>query len=94
MPGTDASNDFNALKKDIEQLRTDLAHTVETLKTIGAEKGQAGVERMRAAGRDAAAQAKAFQETTEKYIEARPLSSVLAAFGTGFVVGMLLDRRH
>jgi len=40
------------------------------------------------------ARAEDVYETFGKEVEERPLTSVLTAFGVGFVVGMLLDHRH
>ncbi len=39
-------------------------------------------------------QPKVASENVEKYIEERPLTSALVAFGSGLVIGMLLSNRR
>ena len=39
-------------------------------------------------------QTKIAGESVEKYIEERPLTSALVAFGSGFVIGMLLSNKR
>ncbi|KPJ95903.1 MAG: hypothetical protein AMJ55_02890 [Gammaproteobacteria bacterium SG8_15] len=98
MANEDISNELKKLKADIADLRSDVASLVKTLKDAGVEQGQEAYdrayERARQTGEAVRARAEDVYETFGKEVEERPLTSVLTAFGVGFVVGMLLDHRH
>jgi ElaB/YqjD/DUF883 family membrane-anchored ribosome-binding protein len=79
-------------------LREDMASLIRTLKDTGIEQGRQAydqayenVQRASESVRDRAGEA---YSTFGKEVEEHPLTSVLAAFGTGFVIGMLLDGRR
>jgi ElaB/YqjD/DUF883 family membrane-anchored ribosome-binding protein len=90
----DISKDIDQLKKDLAGLRADLGTLMAGVKELGLEQGRSAYERVRESGERARSQAQATQENVEHYIEERPLTSVLVAFGTGFVIGMLLGHRR
>lgn len=98
MANEDISNELKKLKSDIADLRSDVASLVRTLKDAGLEQGQQAYdqayERARQAGESVRARAEDAYDAFGKEVESRPLTSVLTAFGVGFVVGMLLDHRH
>ncbi|MGD8569306.1 MAG: DUF883 domain-containing protein [Gammaproteobacteria bacterium] len=98
MATEDISSEVKKLKADISELRGDLASLVKTLKDAGINQGQQAYdrayERARQAGESARARAEDAYETFGREVESRPLTSVLTAFGVGFAVGILLDRRH
>lgn len=90
-----ASEEITAeLKRDLATLRTDLGVLMAAVKDLGVQQGRDVVGRVRQTGERAAVQAKAAQESVETYIEAKPLSSVLMAFGTGFAIGSLIGNRR
>jgi ElaB/YqjD/DUF883 family membrane-anchored ribosome-binding protein len=97
-----ASNNIDAeisqLKSDVANLRKDMSELVDALKDAGTEKGHEYYDRAyqqaQNAGEYARERAAEAYGTFGKEVEERPLTSVLTAFGTGFVVGLLLDRRH
>jgi ElaB/YqjD/DUF883 family membrane-anchored ribosome-binding protein len=98
MENEEISKEMDQVKADITKLRGDMASLLETLKNSGVEQGREyydrAYERARRTGetvRDRAGEAYA---AIGKEIEEYPLTSVLAAFVTGFVVGMVLDRRR
>jgi len=99
MATEDISNEVKKLKADIADLRDDVASLVNTLKAAGLEQGQQAYEevyeRARQAGESVRVRAEDAYDAFGKEVESRPLTSVLTAFGVGFVVGMVLDhRRH
>jgi ElaB/YqjD/DUF883 family membrane-anchored ribosome-binding protein len=98
MATDEINKELNQLKSDIADLREDMASLVKALKDAGIDQGRQAYdrayERARRAGESVRERADEAYGAFGKEVEERPLTSVLAAFGTGFVVGMLLDRRH
>lgn len=88
------SKDMDQLKKDLASLRADIGSLMTAVKERGVEQGQSAFEWVRGTGERARDQAKATEERVEQYIEGRPLTSTLVAFGSGFVIGMLLGHRR
>lgn len=70
-----------ALRKDIEQLRKDLAALAESVRHRSSDQVQAGFDTARQHAGDLG-----------REIEARPLTSVAAAFGIGLLLGKLFSR--
>lgn len=89
-----ANDDLTSLRKDVEQLRGDVASLLDSLKGIGIERGREAVSRAKRTGETVRAEAEELQRRAEREIGERPITSVLSAFGLGFLIGMLLDRRH
>jgi ElaB/YqjD/DUF883 family membrane-anchored ribosome-binding protein len=90
-----ATEDITAeLKQELATLRADLGSLMTAVKDLGVEQGRMAYGRLRETGEQARAQARAAQENIEQYVEAKPLTSVLIAFGTGFVIGSLLGNRR
>lgn len=94
----DINKEMNQIKADIKALRDDMASLMRTLKDVGVDQGKqaydSAYENVRNAGETVRERAGEAYNTFGKEVEEHPLTSVLAAFGTGFVVGMLLDRSH
>jgi ElaB/YqjD/DUF883 family membrane-anchored ribosome-binding protein len=90
--------ELNELKSDLSDLREDMASLLKTLRDAGIDQGQEAYERAyqraRRAGESVRTHADEAYSRIGREVEEHPLTSVLAAFGTGFVVGMLLDRRR
>jgi ElaB/YqjD/DUF883 family membrane-anchored ribosome-binding protein len=82
------------LKQDLATLRADLGTLMTAVKDLGAEQGRLAADRLRETGQQARVQARAAQDSVEQYVEAKPLTSILIAFGTGFAVGSLLGSRR
>lgn len=89
----DINGEINRLKEDMANLRSDMRDLLSAVKEAGVDRGHAAYERVRETGQKARHQAREAQEHVGEYIEEKPLTSMLVAFGTGFVIGMLLDRR-
>lgn len=87
-------DEVTKLKKDMDQLRTDIGGLTEALKSMGAEKGREAVARAKQSGASMREEAEALRARANSEIEERPLTSVLMSFGIGFLIGMLLDRRR
>lgn len=88
--GTD--KDIEELKAQVEALRADLAGISDALKNLGGDAASEGRERIRRAAEQARGKARDTIGALENEIEDRPLTSLLTAFGIGFVLGKLLDR--
>jgi len=92
------NREVDQLKTDIAALRADMSSLIKTLKDAGIDKGREyydnASDRVHQAGDTVRKRANDAYSAVGKEVEEHPLTSVLTAFGTGFVVGMLLDRRH
>jgi len=92
------NKEVDQLKNDIAALRADMSSLVKTLKDVGIDKGREyydqATDRAHQASDTVRKRANDTYSAVGKEVEEHPLTSVLTAFGTGFVVGMLLDRRH
>lgn len=97
MANEELNRELTQLKSDISSLRHDLGSLVEAMKSAGLEQGRQyyseASERAKRAGESIRARADEAYGMIGREVEEHPFASVLAAFGTGFVVGMLLDRR-
>jgi ElaB/YqjD/DUF883 family membrane-anchored ribosome-binding protein len=100
----DLGTEVGQLRQDIASIKGDLGALMTALKDLGAEQGQAMYgrvreagdvvrERAREAGEVVRGQAVQAQEQVGQYIENRPLTSVMIAFGTGFALGTLVGNR-
>lgn len=89
----DLGTEVGQLRRDIASIKGDLGALMTALKDMGAEQGQALYGRAREAGEVVRGQAVQAQEQMGQYIEARPLTSVMIAFGTGFALGTLVGVR-
>lgn len=96
MASTEVDKELDQLKSDVATLREDMATLIDTMKAAGMEQGREAYDRAYSRARQAGERVR--ERAGEAYgvvgreVEDRPLTSVLVAFGTGFVVGMLLDR--
>ncbi|MGX2039426.1 hypothetical protein ACWJKU_04730 [Methylocaldum sp. MU1018] len=82
------------LKQDLATLKADMSSLMAAMKDMGMEQGRTAYAKAREVGERARGQAIAAQESMGQYIEARPLTSLLVAFGTGFAIGTLLGARR
>lgn len=87
-----SDKDLESLKADLNALRSDLAALTESLKERGYKQARAGFDRAKAQAYEVRDQAMHTAENVGQQIEERPFTSVLAAFGVGFVLGKLLSR--
>jgi len=88
------SKEMDQLKKDLAALRGDIGSLVTSVKVLAEKQGQSVVDLAHDAEKHVRDQTKIAGESVEKYIEERPLTSALVAFGSGFVIGMLLSNKR
>ena len=99
---TNLQNELETLKADVAKLRSDVGELVDTLKALGVEKVSGAkasldeeLEKRREELRDALKGVKARGERAASAVEGEitehPMSSVVAAFGMGFLIAKLLD---
>ncbi len=98
MATTEIDKELDQLKSDISNLRSDMSELIEAMKDNGIEHGRDVYhrtrERARRTGEAVRERAGDMYDDFGRTVEERPMTSVLTAFGTGFVVGMLLDRQQ
>jgi ElaB/YqjD/DUF883 family membrane-anchored ribosome-binding protein len=86
------SQETDAIKKDMEQLRHDLAALAEAVKRGGQQRAQAGAEAAREKFDEVRREAASQAEHCSNHIRERPFTSVLAAFGVGLLIGKIISR--
>jgi ElaB/YqjD/DUF883 family membrane-anchored ribosome-binding protein len=76
--------DVDALKADLKHLRADVTELSEAIRNMAVDQSREGYARVKG---------KATEKTGEftHQIEDRPLTSVLAAVGIGFVIGAIFS---
>jgi ElaB/YqjD/DUF883 family membrane-anchored ribosome-binding protein len=83
---------LDQLRADFEALRSDVSSLVQTLKSDAIDQAHVGYDKLKQAGGQAADQVRVGAAAVERQIEDRPLTSVLAAFGIGFIIGKLMEK--
>lgn len=84
--------DVESLKAEIAALKSDVSRLTETAKKTAGDTAARGRERARQAAEHSRDQAKETVGMVESEISERPITSIAAAFGIGFIIGKLLDR--
>lgn len=90
----DITKELDALKKDLASLRGDISGLSQAVKSAGEQKGEAAYRRVREKGDELRKQGEDAVEKVGHKIDEKPMTSVLTAFGTGLLVGMLLNQRR
>ena len=104
MSDHDLKNEMENLKSELGKLRADLSGVAAALKGVGATgAGEAGLgaaelfstikEALKHGIEEAREKGKKSVEVVEHQVTEHPIISLLAAFGAGFLVAKLLDRR-
>jgi ElaB/YqjD/DUF883 family membrane-anchored ribosome-binding protein len=86
-------SDYETLRKELDQVRSDISALTSTLKDIAADQGTAAYETLRQSAQKAQEQAAKTAGALGHEIGERPFTSVLSAFSVGLLVGMLFSRR-
>jgi len=97
--------EFDTLKGDFAKLRTDVADLLDVLKELGAtrageartsveEELRARREQLREALHGAEERTRKAAKDVEDTVAEHPLSSLLAAFGVGFILAKLSQGHH
>lgn len=89
---SNVESDVEELKAEFSELKSDMAKLAESLKNLYGDSADQGRERVKAAAERSRAQVREAAGAFESEIGERPLTSVAAAFGIGFILGKLLDR--
>lgn len=88
------AKEFDALRADMQQLRTDFAAANRTLKDLAGALGSDAYEQVREKAGQARERAEEAAETVSRTIEDRPFASVAIAFVVGLVIGLLFGRQR
>jgi len=98
MANEELNKELDQVKSDIAELREDMAELLRTMKEAGMAEGRdyydRAYDRARQAGESVRDRANEAYASLGKEVEERPLTSVLTAFATGLVVGIVMDRRR
>ncbi|MGB7932641.1 MAG: hypothetical protein WCH04_10540 [Gammaproteobacteria bacterium] len=89
-----ADDELAKLRRDFEELRTDVSSLLDSMKNAGAQRGRESWERAKRTGESLHEEVESLQRQAESKIGDHPMTSVLSSFGLGFLIGLLLDRRH
>ena len=88
-----AEKEYETLRTEMEQLRSDISAISKTLQDIVGTEGAAGYERIRKSAERVQSQARRTAEAVSDHIEERPLTSLTGAFVLGLLLGILFGRR-
>lgn len=88
-----AEADYEALRKELDQLRADIAALTDTLKDVASDRANAAYDKVRRSTQRAQEQATQAMDSVGHEIGERPFTSVLGAFFLGILIGMLSGRR-
>lgn len=89
---TATDREFQELKDEFSALRSELSEIGKTVSKLARTATDEGRDRIRAAADHSRDQARQTWGAFEKEIEERPMTSIAAALGIGFILGKLLDR--
>jgi ElaB/YqjD/DUF883 family membrane-anchored ribosome-binding protein len=104
MAERDVQKDLDAVKEDLSKLRSDIADLTQKLLDIGKSEAGSARDRIETEARtlvrdlrqtlnETGAHGRRTVESVEQLLVEKPVVSLLAAFGMGFLVGKLLERR-
>jgi len=88
-----ADADVETLRKELNQLRSDISALTGTLKDIATEQSGAAYESVRRTAQKAQDQATQTIGAVGQEIGERPFTAVLSAFSVGLLLGTLFSRR-
>ncbi|MBB5753298.1 DUF883 family protein [Prosthecomicrobium pneumaticum] len=102
--GSENTVDGGDVAEQLRVLRADVAALAETIRTLGAQRVEAGADALRNAAErtgetlrmsadDARRRGEMLAEDLESRIAANPIPSVLIATGVGLLLGTLFSRR-
>lgn len=88
------ADDLKTLRAEMANLRADLGKIGETLKSFGRHSGEEAAEKAGDMAEKLRAEIERKSQRLAEGIEQKPLTSVLAAFGVGMILGMLFHGRR
>jgi ElaB/YqjD/DUF883 family membrane-anchored ribosome-binding protein len=83
--------DVDALKADLKHLRADVTELSEAIRNLAVDQSKEGYARIRGRAEGYYDQAAEKANEFSHQIEDRPLTSVLAAVGIGFIIGAIFS---
>lgn len=89
---TATDKEVQELRNEIAALKEELSNIGNTVSNIARSATDEGKDRVRAAAEHSRDQARQTWGAFEKEVEERPMTSIAAALGIGFILGKLLDR--
>lgn len=90
---TAETDNVEALRAEMRQLRADMTAIATTLKALGTEGGTAAYEQVRQSAEHVLSEAEGAASAVARKVEERPLTTVLGAFVVGLILGALFSRR-
>ncbi len=91
---SNVDDEMAKLRHDFDQLRADMQSLMKTMKDTGTRRSREAWEKAQQTGESLTEEVDELQKRAEKKIGDYPMTSVLSSFGLGFLIGILLDRRH
>jgi len=89
---TATDKELQQLKDDFSSLKDELAAIGETVGRIASNASEDGQQRVHEAAHRTRQHAQQTWGAFEREVEERPMTSIAAALGIGFILGRLLDR--
>lgn len=89
---TTTDKELQELKDEFATLKSELSEIGDTVSRLARSATDEGRDRIRRAADQSRAQARETWGAFEREIEERPMTSLAAALGIGFILGKLLDR--
>jgi len=86
--------DIAALQAEIKQLRADLAEIAGTIRDLGSDGAAAAGQQAQAQTEKVWTEVKRQADCVGREIEERPIAAALTAFGSGILLGLLLNRHR
>jgi len=92
-PRGNGADDMEQLRADLDRLRQDIGTLAGTVRGIAASRSAQGEEAVRAYAETAYTEVRHAVEGVEQAVARNPLVALAAAFGVGWLIGRLMDRR-
>ena len=89
-----ANEDVKKLSDDVGELKAGFSRIAETLADLVRQRGPEAAARFQSATEDTWVEAKQKLDTVKQKIHEEPVTAVVAAFGIGVLVGILLFGRR
>lgn len=89
---TTTDKELQELKDEFATLKSELADIGDTVSRLARSATDEGRERVRRAADQSRQHARETWGAVEREVEERPMTSLAAALGIGFILGKLLDR--
>jgi ElaB/YqjD/DUF883 family membrane-anchored ribosome-binding protein len=86
--------DVAALRGEIKQLQADFGKIAETVREPANNSGAAAGQRVQASTKKVWTEVRRQADSVTREIEVRPIAAALTAFGSGVLLGLLLNRHR